>query len=229
MQQVPIPTLRRAAAFATVVALSTLVVATSASAALLDTVLVDLIALNGTELDPLTPISLIQLAPLATGVLAVNLGGAGPISNFMLDDERITFSGNSILIRVGAASVNGLNPGFGAGARYELTGLAVAGEVITGFTAYAFDGYGTTGTFTGLAPGVLPSLVQLGVNADSISFKLDNTLTFVDRGLGGSLNYAEFRIDLLSQPIPEPGTWLMMLAGLGGLAGMAARRRSQRV
>lgn len=148
----------------------------------------------------------------------------------MLDNERITFSGNSIRIRVGAGSANGLNPGFGALARYQLNGLAVVGEVITGFTAYAFDGYGTTGPATGLAPGVVPgSLVQLGINADSISFKLDNTLTFVDRGLGSSFNYAEFRIDLLSQPIPEPGTWLMMLAGLGGVAGMAARRRSQLV
>lgn len=204
-------------------------VATSANAVLLDTVTVELIAPLGTQLN-LAPFTLIQAAPLATGVLAFNLGGSGPISDFMLDNEKITFSGNSILIRVGAGSTNGFNPGFGLGARYQLNGLAVAGEVITGFTAYAFDGYGTTGTFTGLAPGVLPSsLVQLGVNADSINFKLDNTLTFVDRGLGGSLNYAEFRIDLVSQPIPEPGSWLMMLAGLGGVAGMAARRRSQRV
>ena len=227
MQTVLVFTPRRAASCVAAVVLS--VVATSASAVLLDTVTVKLIAPVGTQIDS-TPVNLSQAAPLTTGVLAVNLGGSGPISAFMLDNEKITFSGNSILIRVAAGSSDGLNPGFGLGARYQLNGLAVAGEVITGFTAYAFDGYGTTGTFTGLAPVVLPSsLVQLGMNADSLSFKLDNTLTFVDRGLGGSFNYAEFRIDLVSQPIPEPGSWLMMLAGLGGVAGMAARRRSQRV
>ena len=228
MQQVPIPSLHRVAAFATVAVLSTLVVATSASAALLDTVAIQLIAPLGSELDS-TPFTLSQAAPLATGVLASNLGGSGPISGFMLDNEQITFSGNSILIRVGAGSGNGLNPGFGVGARYQLTGLAVAGEVITGLTVYGFDGYSTTGPATGLAPGVVPgSLVQLGVNADSINFTLDNTLTFFDRGLGGSQNYAEFRIDLSTQPIPEPGSWLMMLAGLGGVGGMLVRRRSQR-
>lgn len=224
---VPVPTFRLAASCVAAVALS--VVATSASAVLLNTLSVDLIAPLGVESDP-TPFTFSQAAPLATGVLASNLGGAGPISGYMLNNEQITFSGNSILIRVAAGSVNGLNPGYGTGARYQLNGLAVLGEVITGFTAYAFDGYGTTGTFSGLNAGVLPnSLVQLGAGATSLSFKLDNTLTFVDRGLGGSNNYAEFRIDLLSQPIPEPGTWLMMFAGLGGMAGLVARRRSQRV
>ena len=224
---VPVSTLRLAASCAAAVVLS--VVATPASAVLLNTVSVDLIAPLGVEGDP-TPFTYSQAAPLATGVLASNLLGVGPISGYMLDNEQITFNGNSILIRVAQGSINGLNPGYGTGARYQLNGLTVLGEVITGFTAYAFDGYGTTGTFTGLATvGGPSSLVQLGVNATSLSFKLDDTLTFVDRGLGGSNNYAEFRIDLLSQPVPEPGSWLMMLAGLGGVAGMAARRRSQRV
>ncbi len=224
MQAVSVPTLRHAAVCAAAVALS--VVATSAGAVLLNTVSVELIAPVGIESDS-TPFTLSQAAPLATGVLASNLGGVGLISGYMLNNEQITFSGNSILIRVAAGSTDGLNPGYGLGARYQLNDLAVVGQVITGFTAYAFDGYGTTGTFTGLNAGVLPSsLVQLGVNATSLSFKLDNTLTFVDRGLGGSFNYAEFRIDLLSQPVPEPGSWLLMLAGV---AGVTARRRSQRV
>ncbi len=163
MQAVSVPTLRHAAVCAAAVALS--VVATSAGAVLLNTVSVELIAPVGIESDS-TPFTLSQAAPLATGVLASNLGGVGLISGYMLNNEQITFSGNSILIRVAAGSTDGLNPGYGSGARYQLNDLAVVGQVITGFTAYAFDGYGTTGTFTGLNAGVLPSsLVQLGVNA----------------------------------------------------------------
>lgn len=228
MQRVQHPTLKRAAVTAVVAALSSLVVATSARADLLDTISVELIAPNGTEIDP-SAFTLSQAAPLSTGVLAENLGGSGDISGFLLDDEQITFSGNSILIRVGAASENGLNPGYGDGAHYLLTGLAVAGETITGMTVYGFDGYSTLGPATGLAVAVIPgSLVHLGAGAHSISFDLDNALTFRDRGNGGSLNYAEFRIDLQTQPVPEPANWLMLLAGLGGLAGALGRRRAQR-
>lgn len=228
MQQAQRPPFRRVATAALLVALSTLVVATSARADLLDTVSVALIAPNGTEIDP-SAFTLSQAAPLATGVLAMNLGGTGDISGFMLNDEQITISGNSILIRVAAGSENGLNPGYGDGAHYLLTGLAVAGETITGMAVYGFDGYSSVGPVTGLADGVIPSsLVHLGAGAHSISFDLDNALTFRDRGIGGSLNYAEFRIDLQTQPVPEPGSWLMMLAGLGGVAGLLARRRSTR-
>jgi hypothetical protein len=226
MQQVKHPALRRAATIAALAALATLVVTPSARADLADTIAVELVAPNGIESDS-TGFTLSQLAPLATGVLAMNLDGAGDISEFMLDDEQITFSGNSILIRVAAGSENGLNPGYGDGAHYLLTGLAVPGETIIGFTVYGFDGYGTTGPDTGLALGVLPdSLVHLGAGAHSMSFDLDNALTFRDRGAGGSLNYAEFRIDLQTQPVPEPSQWLLMLAGLGGVAGVLARRRS---
>lgn len=228
MQQAQRPPLGRVATAALFAALSTLVVATSAQADLLDTISIELIAPNGIESDP-TAFTYSQAAPLATGVLAMNLGGSGDISGFMLDNEQITFSGNSILIRVAAGSQDGLNPGYGDDARYLLTGLAVAGETITGMAVYGFDGYSTVGPATGLAVGLVPgSLVHLGADAHSISFDLDNALTFRDRGLGGSLNYAEFRIDLQTQPVPEPGSWLMMLAGLGGVAGLLARRRFQR-
>lgn len=225
MQQVKRPTLQRATAITALAALAALAVATPAQADLADTISVELIAPNGIESDP-ADFTLSQAAPLPTGVLAMNLGGAGDISAFMLNDEQITFSGNSILIRVAAGSVNGQNPGYGDGAHYLLTGLAVPGEAITGFTVYGFDGYSTTGPDTGLALGVVPaSLVHLGAGAHSISFDLHNALTLRDRGAGGSLNYAEFRIDLQTQPVPEPSQWLMMLAGLGSVAGVLARRR----
>lgn len=228
MQQAQRSSLGWAATAALVAALSTLAVATSARADLLDTVAVQLIAPNGTENDP-APFTLSQAAPMSSGVLATNLGGFGDISEFMLDDEQIAFSGNSILIRVAAGSADGLHPGYGDDAHYLLTGLAVAGETITGLTVYGFDGYSSVGPATGLADGAVPgALVHLGSDAHSISLDLDNALSFRDRGLGGGLNYAEFRIDLQTQPVPEPANWAMLLVGLGGMFGVLARRRSQR-
>lgn len=180
---------------------------------------VRLVAPGGLTLDT-TPIDLSQTVPvadLANGVRAANLGGSGDVSDFMLDDERVFFSGNSILLRAGVGdSINGeLTTGYlGAGgspARYEISGLSITGQLITGFTVYAFDGYQTTGATGLLSPANPASLVQL-VNAGTVSFDL-SSIVFVDR-FGGASNYAEFRIDLLTTPVPEPATWLLLACGL---------------
>jgi hypothetical protein len=203
-----------------------LLLAAPAQAALQDTIVVTLAAPAGTESDP-TPFGLVQSAPLAGGIVAPNLGGGGAISDFMLDNESITFAGEAVLIRVAAGSESGLNPGYGDGARYEVTGLAVDGFIITGFTVSAFDGYADSGS-TGLADGLLPaSLVSLDGPDGTLSLTLDNTLSFRDRGLGGSNNFAEFRIELLTQPIPEPASVALMAAGLLVL-GLRVRGRAGR-
>lgn len=208
-------------------ALPALLLASPVQAALQDAIVVKLSAPAGIESDA-TPFELTQGAPLATGIAAPNLGGSGAISDFMLDNESITFDGEAVLIRVAAGSESGLNPGYGTGARYEVSGLGVDGFVIVGFTVSAFDGFGASGS-TGLADGLLPaSLVSLNASFDTLSLTLDNTLTFRDRGLGGSNNFAEFRIELLTQPIPEPASVALMAAGLLALAlrvrGRAGRR-----
>lgn len=46
-------------------------------------------------------------------------------------------------------------------------------------------------------------------------------------GVGGDLLYSASEIQAFGVPIPEPGTYLMMLAGLG-LLGVVARRRLKR-
>ena len=193
-------------------------------------VTVRLVAPGGLTFDT-TPIDLSQtvaVADLASGVRAGNLGGSGDISDFMLDDERVFFSGNAIFIRAAAGdftsgvSTTGYLGANGTPARYEISGLAITGQVITGFTAYAFDGFATSG-FTGLqSPGSPASLVQL-TSPGTLSFDL-SSIVFVQRTGGQSGDYAEFRIDLLTTPVPEPATWLLMAGGLLPLLLRRSRR-----
>lgn len=186
----------------------------------------------GGVVDDATPISLTQtvaVANLASGVLAGNLGGTGDISGFMLDDERVSFAGNSILLRVAAGGEAGgqLTTGYLADgvdpARYEISGLAVPGHLITGYTVQAFDGFASSGSSGLLAPAVPAALVFLS-NNNTISFNLDS-IVFVQRFAGQTDNYAEFRIDLLTTPVPEPATAALLLAG-GALLLLRRRRAS---
>jgi hypothetical protein len=192
----------------------------SAQADFASDITVRLVAPGGLTYDT-TPLDLSQTVPvadLANGVRAGNLGGSGDVSDFMLDDERVFFTGNSILIRAaagdftGGVSTTGYLGANGSPARYEISGLAITGQVITGFTAYAFDGFAMSG-FTGLqSPGSPASLVQL-TNPTTLSFDL-SSIVFMPRLGGQSGDYAEFRIDLLTTPVPEPATWLLLAGGL---------------
>ena len=166
-------------------------------------------------------------------LVGIEVGDGSDIGGYMLAGEQIRFVDSSIRLHVAAGWQDGatgaLSTGIlGAGAdpaRYELSGLAIAGQVIVGFTLYAFDGYATSG-FSGVLSGTFASLVS----PTQLSFRLDE-LRFIDRGNGNSNAFGEFRIDLLSQPVPEPAGWALMLGGLvGGLVGARplARRASAR-
>jgi hypothetical protein len=177
-----------------------------------------------------------QVATLADGILAPNLmpNTAGAIRNLMLDDERISFVGNSIHIRVAAGSndpnTNAFITGYlglaGDHARYELSGLNVTGEAIIGFSAYAFDGYSTSVLdFTGLISPSITSAISL-VNPHKLTLNLDD-LIFKDR-LPGSSNFAEIRIDLLTTPVPEPTAVASAVLALLGLVAVQRRQRNRR-
>lgn len=194
---------------------------------------VQLLAPGGTASGGAAPIALSQtvaFADLADGVRAANLGGSGDVSGYMLDNERVFFSGTMILMRVavGDATNGVLTTGYlgsgGEHARYQFDGITFPGRVITGMLVYAYDGFATAGPASaiGLLSPADPLVLVHQVDADSVAFDLD-TLVFKQRFAGESNNYAEFRIDLVTAPVPEPGAAGLLLAG--GLLMLLLRGR----
>jgi hypothetical protein len=175
-----------------------------------------------------TPISLSQAALPAVGIVA---GDGGAIGSFMLPGEEIAFVGDSIHIQVAAGSqlgngsfVSGYLGSGGVHATYELDNLDIAGRQIVGVTVYGFDGFATSG-FVGISSPASPASAVHLLTAHSLTLDLD-MLVFKDRGLGGSNNFTDFRIDLVSA-VPEPRTGWLALAGAGVL-GLRLRRSRPR-
>lgn len=188
----------------------------AAQAVLISSVNVTLNAPGGVIGNP-APITLNQVATLASGILAAD---GGPIGDFMLDGEFITFVGDSVHLQVAAGAQLGngsyVTGYLGSGpthATYLLNGLDIAGREIVGLSVTAFDAFASAG-FIGLISSANATGAVHLLTPNSLSVDLD-TLVFLDRGLGGSHNYADIRIDLISAPVPEPATALLTLAGLG--------------
>ncbi len=216
-----------------------------ATATLVTPISVSLIAPGGftNGIDPPDTTPLLFNQTVSYGAPITPAAG-GAIGGFMLADEQVALNGDSIRIRAAQGSELGGTGYLGLGgvhARYELSGLAIAGSTITGFTLYTFDGYGTSG-FSGAASGVGVTFVDTGdadTAPDLLVFNLDDLL-FVNRGGGSSLNFAEFRIDILSRldnppppppppppnGVPEPGTLALAAAALFALRSSFRRHGS---
>ena len=163
--------------------------------------------------------------------MTISSGDGTDIGGWMETGEQIAFSGNSILVQVAAGYDGGSGSGpfttgylglGGAHALYQLSNLAVTGMAITGIQVYDFDNYASSGFSGLLSPTSSSAYVQL-LSPTSIALDLDN-LVFVNRGDGGSGNFADIRINLLTSPVPEPATWGLWLAGLGLLIARQRKR-----
>lgn len=191
-------------------------------------VTVSLIAPGGTTFDGSTlsggPLNLGQTVAAGGQILP---GDGGDIGNFMLFSESITLSGTSILVRVAQGASDGSTGYLGSGgehARYVFNGLDVAGEQITGLSYGLKDNFGA-GSFVGASNAaalVSGDVVKLA-SAHSVVLTLDQ-IRFADRGQGESANFVDFRIDLKTTPVPEPGSGALALVGLAGLSGLSGLR-----
>ena len=110
----------------------------------------------------------------------------------------------------------------GEHARYDFDGLTITGQTITGFTVYAFNGYVRSGGVSGVLGGIGVSLLS----PNRLQFNLDD-LRFLSIDPVASQNFGEFRIDLLTQPVPEPSSWALLLAGLVGVGHFTRRAKAR--
>lgn len=105
-----------------------------------------------------------------------------------------------------------------SGAAGDLTGLV--GQVSTTGELHEHLDFSVARTGGG-TPTVGAYLIQLQLSADGYASSDPFYLVF-NRGLSGAA--FESGVQALTAPVPEPGTWALMLAGLG-LVGIAVRRR----
>jgi hypothetical protein len=159
----------------------------------------------------------------ATGLHAGDTGNQ--ISEFwMLPGESVTFAGNSISLHLLAGANDPSNNSYvtgylgqgGVPASYIFRGLQVPGFTITGVSATHLGGVFDSGVQVQLIGGA-----QLHFRLDSLLF--DTAQNLRD---GNGYYYADFRLDLSTQPVPEPAVWALSLLGLAALQLVTHRRRA---
>lgn len=200
-------------ALSRVLFLATTALAAPAWATLNNPVVITLSAPGGIVGNP-TPINVTDSVNPAQGITVGDGTHIG--SDWMLPNEFIHFVGNSILVNIAAGAVNGsgqLVTGYlglnGVHAQYQLNSLSITGNTITGFN----------GTVTGLtSPTTLAAFVTL-TTPNSLTINLDNLVLTPVPGGGESDALAVLTINLLTQPVPEPAAWALLLAGGAGLLG----------
>jgi hypothetical protein len=145
-------------------------------------------------------------------------------------DSLFAFVSKDLTSLIAATSGNTFRPLIEQGGIYymaTLNGENVVGPTTTGFrdifgmlTAASFSRYDfTTGGFLAGNPSFSTGEMRFGLAQLTIGAPPGHT---------GSIRYDTLRFDITSTPpaaaVPEPATWMMMIAGFG-LAGVSLRRR----
>lgn len=155
------------------------------------------------------------LAAAPTGTATVALDGSGiPTFTFPITGGSIDAFGNALIFHDGSGilfSAGSNSLGIGSFV-IDTEALLVSGDVL----ANGAD-LGSVGLFT------IGSGTSLSLTADAAGAF---TSIFGAPDLTG-LNVGYAQVNAQTAPVPEPGTWMMMLAGLG-VTGFALRRSRQR-
>jgi hypothetical protein len=135
---------------------------------------------------------------------------------------RWTLNLGSVVEGLGTASANLLLLNPAAAPADSLAGSWVPGPDTGGFSLAGFGSFGL-GAGQGTALGVTLLDGTVGAFERTVGFQGLSV-----NGFGPDLPIASVELRLLGEvaPIPEPGTYALMLAGLAGIAALARRRRA---
>lgn len=179
-------------------------------------------------------------------------GGGGSLANSNGSDATLAGTaraGQSFSATV-YGTANGGNAGtLGAGGRGGAAAMAPNQPLLTGgaggggFVSYGGAGFFSLGGVSGVDGGVLGGIGRSGggggggysgggggggsaAGGGGASFYAAATrLVSQSVASSGGNGYAEFTLDSLVDPLPDPASWMTMIAGFGLIGGMQRRRR----